>query len=136
MGVFRQKVCSGFNTDYGSSEPLKTLIMLCEGGQTKTTLDETFQTKNPRHTPNKTPRELHKPHVPFARTSTMQSRCDMKISPAWSTVRKTSNINIDGPASPTFVASSDISINGNRNGNDIFTEMESKNGNELEMELE
>jgi len=22
-------VCSGFNTDYGSSEPLKTLVMLC-----------------------------------------------------------------------------------------------------------
>ena len=22
-------VCSGFNTDYGSSEPLKTLLMLC-----------------------------------------------------------------------------------------------------------
>ena len=33
-------------------------------------------------------------------------------------------------------ASSDISINGNRNGNDFFREMESKNGNELEMELE
>ena len=33
---------------------------------------------------------------------------------------------------------SDISINGNgnRNGNDFFTEMESKNGNKLERELE
>ena len=40
--------------------------------------------------------------------------------------------------SPLLIGTSDISINGNgnRNGNDIFTKMESKNGNELEMELE
>ena len=41
---------------------------------------------------------------------------------------------------PSCVCISDISINGNRNrngnGNDFFTAMESKNGNELEMELE
>src|SRR6218665_3161952 len=27
--VYFQESCSGFNTDYGSSEPLKTLVMLC-----------------------------------------------------------------------------------------------------------
>jgi len=36
--------------------------------------------------------------------------------------------------SPLLIGTSDISIN--RNGNDFFTKMESKNGNELEMELE
>ena len=35
------------------------------------------------------------------------SRCGMKMCPAWSAVRKTSNINIDGPAAPTFVARTD-----------------------------
>ena len=34
-------------------------------------------------------------------------RCGMKMCPAWSAVRKTSNINIDGPAAPTFVARTD-----------------------------
>src|SRR6218665_2457700 len=34
-------------------------------------------------------------------------RCGMKICPAWSAARKTSNINIDGPAEPTFVARTD-----------------------------
>src|SRR6218665_3209843 len=29
-------VCSGFNTDYGSSEPLKTLVMLCYHKDTHT----------------------------------------------------------------------------------------------------
>src|SRR6218665_1576615 len=33
--------------------------------------------------------------------------CGMKMCPAWSAVRKTSNINIDGPASPTFAARTD-----------------------------
>ena len=34
-----------------------------------------------------------------------------------------------------LIVGSDISINGNGNINDFFTEMENKNGNELEMEL-
>ena len=29
LGKLGYGVCSGFNTDYGSSEPLKTLVMLC-----------------------------------------------------------------------------------------------------------
>src|SRR6218665_3560484 len=33
-----------------------------------------------------------------------RGRSGMKMCPAWSAVRKTSNINIDGPAAPTFVA--------------------------------
>ena len=37
----------------------------------------------------------------------LRVRCGMKMCPAWSAVRKTSNINIDGPAAPTFVARTD-----------------------------
>ena len=46
--------------------------------------------------------------VPTSRSKdTFAGRCGMKMCPAWSAVRKTSNINIDGPAAPTFVATTD-----------------------------